>query len=159
MNIKEYYMNIAREIAKASTNASTKVGCVIVNEKGHILTSGYNDLIKNIDMKYMTDEKPMYYMLDIHAEMRAILNADVSLKGTTLYCTISCCDNCFKHIIECGIKEVVYDNLFTNGKSTGSIERLEAVVRLIKGSGVMQTNIKGKTYIEDLKDNGIEFNI
>ncbi|MDR3289908.1 MAG: hypothetical protein LBT02_01340 [Rickettsiales bacterium] len=155
----EYFMNIARAVAVGSKNPGTKVGCIIVNDNDHIMSAGYNDLIANMNMKYMTYEKPMYYMLDIHAEMRAILNAREPLMGCKLYCTIASCDNCFKHIIEAGIKEVVYDSLFTLNKSTGTPERLEAVVRLMKGSGVKQRNLKGKTFIEDLKENGIEFEI
>ena len=46
-----------------------------------------------------------------HAEMSAILSCarnGVSLKGHTLYCTTYPCHNCAKHIIDSGIKKVLF---------------------------------------------------
>ena len=46
-----------------------------------------------------------------HAEMSAILNCarnGVTPKGKTLYCTTFPCHNCAKHIIEAGIKRVLF---------------------------------------------------
>jgi deoxycytidylate deaminase len=47
----------------------------------------------------------------VHAEMEAILSAarnGISTRRTTLYCTTFPCHNCAKHIIDAGIKKVVY---------------------------------------------------
>lgn len=47
----------------------------------------------------------------VHAEMEAILSCartGASLKGATLYCTTFPCHNCAKHIVDVGIKRVVY---------------------------------------------------
>src|SRR4029077_14612650 len=47
----------------------------------------------------------------VHAEMEAILSAartGVSTRRAILYCTTFPCHNCAKHIIDAGIKRVVY---------------------------------------------------
>jgi cytidine deaminase len=47
----------------------------------------------------------------VHAEMEALLSCariGVSTVGATLYCTTYPCHNCAKHIIDAGIKRVVY---------------------------------------------------
>ncbi|MEK0086158.1 anti-phage dCTP deaminase [Benzoatithermus flavus] len=47
----------------------------------------------------------------VHAEMEAILSCarvGISTLGATLYCTTFPCHNCAKHIIDAGIKRVVY---------------------------------------------------
>ena len=51
------------------------------------------------------------YGRSTHAEMSAILSCarnGVSLKGHTLYCTTYPCHNCAKHIIDSGIKKVLF---------------------------------------------------
>jgi dCMP deaminase len=149
------YMQEAHKIKERSTCPTTKVGCVIVLNN-EIIATGYNDFPTDTDRKHLTEERPMYYLLDIHAEMRAIVHADKSIKGADVYVTTASCDNCFKHLIESGVSKVIYDNLFTKNKSTGSLDKLEAVIRLIKASGIQQYNMQGKTFEEDLKDNGIK---
>lgn len=42
MQRDEYFINIAREVAKKSKDPSTKVGCVIVDENHRPVSFGYN---------------------------------------------------------------------------------------------------------------------
>jgi dCMP deaminase len=154
----KYFMEIAHKVALKSRNESTKVGCLIVDEKNTIISSGFNDFPLNADLKYMTNERPMCYLIDVHAEMRALINAGRSVAGCKAFVTIASCENCFKHLIVAGISQVIYDSLFTNRKSTSTPERLEAIIRLTKATGIQQRNLQGKTLEEDLKDNGIEIN-
>lgn len=101
------FLNLAKEIATWSKDPSTKVGCVIANEK-FIVSLGFNGFPKN-----MNDDKVLYYDREtkysrtIHAELNAILNTKQSLIGLTIYCTLFPCSNCALHIIQSGIKRLV----------------------------------------------------
>jgi dCMP deaminase len=159
MNLDEYFMNIAKAVALRSNNQSTKVGCVIVSENNKIISTGYNDFPSSANLKYMTNEKPMFYLLDVHAEMMALIDAKSSVAGAKVYVTIASCENCFKHLIVAGIREVIYEKLFTTNKSTGTPERLEAVIRLMKATKTIHRNMEGKSFIDDVKDNGVTINV
>ncbi len=56
----------------------------------------------------------------VHAEMEALLSCariGVSTVGATLYCTTFPCHNCAKHIIDAGIKRVVYVEPYPKSKA------------------------------------------
>lgn len=152
MNWDEYFMNIAKDVALKSIDPSTQVGCVIIDKDNKIIATGYNGFPTGCDGKYMTNEKPMRYLLSIHAEMRAVLNARQSILGCRAYVTHASCENCLKHFIEAGIVEVVYDKLFTNGKFIDE-ERIEAIIRLMKSSKIIHRNMQGLSFIEDVEKN------
>lgn len=63
-----------------------------------------NALSKNLD-------KITEYGRSVHAEMEALLSAarvGVSVRGASLYSTTFPCHNCAKHIVDAGIKRVIY---------------------------------------------------
>ena len=149
----EYFMSLAWKNSKKSHDVSTQVGCVIVNNKNKIVAKGYNDFpIECYNKKYLTNEKPIRYLLSVHAEMRALLTSkERKFSNCRVYVTHACCDNCLKHIIISGIKEIIYDKLHTNGHFIDT-EKQDAIVRLIKSSNILVRNINnGKTFLEDIK--------
>ena len=149
----EYFMKEARKIAKKSTDISTKVGCVIVDTKNQIIAKGFNSFPLKCNKKYMTNEKPMRYLLSVHAEMRALLTSKTkSFKNCRAYVTHASCENCLKHLIVSGVKEIIYEKLNTNGHFIDK-EKEEAIVRLMKSSKIIHRNINGKSFIEDIKNN------
>lgn len=115
------YMRMAESISQLSHAVRKKVGCVLVTPESVIL-SAYNGTPSGWDNKcedvYMTDDphyKPFEYLVTkaevIHAELNAILHAarqGVSVKGATLYTTLSCCTACSAMIAQAGVKRVVY---------------------------------------------------
>jgi len=106
-----YFIQIAQVVASKSKDPSTKVGCVIVDSEHRPVSFGYNGFVSKCDESYMTYDRPMKYKLIIHAEMNAILFADRNaLRGATIYCTHQPCETCLKHILQCGIKRIVYDD-------------------------------------------------
>lgn len=148
MNWDEYFMEMAYAVAKKSSDPSTKVGCVIVDQNNIVVSVGYNDFFDNADMSYMTYERPMKYELIVHAEMRALLNAKKSIYGCRSYVTLASCENCLKHQIYAGIKEIIYDKL----NSTGSMfteEKIDIITRLIKASNIINRNMKGVSFIDE----------
>lgn len=129
---EEYFLRIARTSALRSKDPRTKVGCCIVNEN-KIIGVGYNGLPNGIrdDCPEVSWERPEKYLYVVHAEMNAILNT-VSfdkLKGSTLYCTLFPCSQCCKMMIQCGIQNVIYDNLPT--PVTDDLEASRKMMRLV----------------------------
>ncbi|MGL4363442.1 MAG: deoxycytidylate deaminase [Cellulosilyticaceae bacterium] len=108
-----YFMNVARLSAFRSKDPSTQVGACIVNEKKHIVATGYNGMPNGCHDQTMcwekeTDSGESKYLYVVHAELNAILNSEQNLKGTSLYVSLFPCNECAKAIIQAGIKEVVY---------------------------------------------------
>ncbi len=152
MNFDEYFMDIARTVALKSEDPSTQVGCVIVSPNNEIVSCGFNNFPIKVNPEYMINEKPMRYLLSVHAEMRALIYAKRSIEGCKVYVTHASCENCLKHLIVAGVKEIIYDKLFTNGKFIDG-ERIEAITRLIKASGIINRNMQGKSFLDDIKEN------
>ena len=109
----EYFMGIALLSAERSKDAGTQVGACIVSQDNKILTVGYNGMpcgCHDDDMPWgreggMLESK---YAFVCHAELNAILNAGVSLKGAKCYTTLFPCNECAKALIQSGISEVIY---------------------------------------------------
>jgi dCMP deaminase len=109
MNWDQWYMSLATIVASKSKDPSTKVGCVIVRPDNTIASVGYNGFPRDIeDTPERLNERPTKYALTIHAEMNAIIAAREPLKNCKLYTTLLTCDRCFLHIIQAGIKHIVY---------------------------------------------------
>lgn len=124
----ETHMDIARVVARRSHCCWLAIGAVLANmESRHekIIATGYNGpprTIPNCDEVGCTkyDKSgiaiPNGRCRGAHAEMNAFLNAanaGISTNGATLYCTLSPCLECAKHIINSGIKEVIWLELYS----------------------------------------------
>lgn len=110
----EYFLNIAKEVAKRSTCDRAHVGAVLVRDK-RILTTGFNG--SPAGLAHCDNEGHLlvdgHCMRTIHAETNAIIQAalhGVSTNGATCYVTHFPCINCTKTLINAGIVEVVYTN-------------------------------------------------
>jgi dCMP deaminase len=107
----EYFMDIAHMASTRSKDPSTKVGTIITRDK-KIISTGYNGLprqMNDFNPKYW--ERPEKYIVVIHAEQNAIIQAQgTSLQDAIMYCTLFPCTECAKSIIQSGIKEVVYQD-------------------------------------------------
>lgn len=110
MNWDEYFLSIAQVTASKSKDPSTKVGAVIVRPDRTIVSVGYNGFPRGVaDTPERLNDRAVKYSLVVHAEMNAILSARESLNGCTLYTTpFMPCDRCFMHVIQAGIKRVVF---------------------------------------------------
>jgi dCMP deaminase len=105
----------AKVLAQNSPDRSTKVGCVITESDGYVITKGFNRMPKGInDTIDARHERPVKYSWFEHAERVAIFDAarrGISLEGSTLYCGSTLagppCAECCRALIEAGIKRVV----------------------------------------------------
>jgi dCMP deaminase len=103
------FINIAKEVSTLSYCQRSKVGAVIVLD-GNIISFGFNGTPKGMD-NCCEDENNITFPYTIHGESNAILKAaksGQSMKGSTLYLTLSPCIDCCKLILQSEIKRVVY---------------------------------------------------
>ena len=108
LKLDEVFINIAAEIGSLSHCTRSKVGAVLVKD-GNVISFGYNGTPSGMDNG--CEENNVTKEEVIHAEMNAILKAAKSgnaVDGSTLYLSLSPCQNCCKLIIQSGIKRVVY---------------------------------------------------
>lgn len=109
----EYFMGIAKLSAMRSKDPNTQVGCCIVGNDNRIISVGYNGFpngCSDDEFPWNRDGEDNKYFYTTHSELNAILNARGSnLEGCRLYVSLFPCNECAKAIIQCGIKEVIYD--------------------------------------------------
>lgn len=106
--LDKVYLDIAETISSLSHCERSKVGAVIVLDN-NIVSFGYNGTPFGMDNCCERDGKTLDHV--IHAEMNAVLKAaksGSSVKGATLYLTLSPCVECAKLILQSGIERVVY---------------------------------------------------
>lgn len=127
----EFFMGVAELAAKRSKDPNTKVGACIVNDKNHILGTGYNGMpigCNDDDMPWCRDGAfdESKYAYVCHAELNAILNCDGrSLKGSILYVTNFPCNECAKAIIQAGIRMVIFlEDKYPDSEATKVANRL-----------------------------------
>lgn len=110
----EYFMGLAIFTSFRSKDPSSKVGAVIVDEKNHIVGTGYNGFVAGVDEMKLSWQREGEFMQTkypyvVHAEANAILNATKSdLSGCKIYITLSSCNECAKLIAQKDIKKVFY---------------------------------------------------
>ena len=117
-----YFMDIAHVVGTRGNCSRRKVAAVIVKDK-RIISTGYNGTPRGIKNCYeggcprcAGDSKSGANLGDCicaHAEENAIVQAayhGISVRGGTLYSTISPCLMCAKMIINAGLQEVVYEH-------------------------------------------------
>ena len=149
-------------MAKKSKDPSTKAGCVIVDDKKRPISFGYNGFVGGCEESKMTQERPMKYHLVIHDAMNAIIFARRDLENCTLYDSYGPCENCLKHIIQAGIKKVIYKNSVVESKVNNNVKSMtssltnEAITRLLLSVPDFECyNINGKSYLEEMWGNKI----
>lgn len=118
MNWHDYFMEIARVVARRSTCDRKNVGAVIVRDRT-ILSTGYNGSIRGLphcdEAGHMMEGG--HCVATIHAETNAILQAaknGVRIEGADIYSTASPCWNCFKMIANAGIRTIFYGEFYSD---------------------------------------------
>lgn len=106
-----WYIDMARHVATASLDPSTKVGAVITRPNKTVASVGYNGFPRGMsDDPSLYDDRTTKYSRIVHAEMNAILNAMGSVDGCTLYTSqLPPCDRCAVFVVQAGIRRVVYE--------------------------------------------------
>ena len=113
---KDYFMNIAREVATRATCNRKNVGAVIVRAKT-ILSTGYNGSIKGLPHcdEVGCEMVDGHCVRTTHAEANAIVQAalnGIQINQCEIYVTASPCYDCFKLIANAGINVIYYDEFY-----------------------------------------------
>ena len=130
----DYFMAIAVLSAQRSKDPSTQVGACIVNEKNHIVGTGYNgfptgcpdDELPWCNNAEKTNDNKYPYV--VHAEANAIINSTQKLYGARIYVVMFPCNECAKLIIQSGIKEICYIN--DKYKDTDSVKASKIMLNM-----------------------------
>jgi len=116
----EYFMEVARTIAKRATCDRGRSGCVIARDN-QILVTGYVgspaglphcDDVGHLMRKMIHADGSItqHCVRTVHAEQNAICQAakkGISIAGGTVYCRMTPCRTCAMLLINCGIVRVV----------------------------------------------------
>lgn len=149
MNHK-YYIDIAKEIATASKDPSSKVGCLIIGEDKTPVSWGYNGMIAGSDESFFSWERPMKYYTVLHAEQNAVLFSNRSnLLGCKVYVTHGPCEVCLKLLLQARVREIYYEDASIM-RDRGSVEQKQAIQSLIQATKATVMNINGKEYVTEL---------
>lgn len=146
----EYFMEVARTVAKRATCDRGRSGCVIARDN-QILVTGYvgspaglphcdeaGHLMKR--MLHSDGSVSQHCVRTVHAEQNAICQAakrGITIDGATVYCRMTPCRTCAMLIINCGIRRVVCerhyhdeaDSMAMFGEAGIRIEHLEDEVQ------------------------------
>lgn len=142
----EYFLDIAKLVARRSTCLRRQVGALIVKNR-RILTTGYNGTptgITHCEVTGCLREKlgvPSGQRHEIcrglHAEQNSIIQAalyGVNIEGGTLYCTNQPCSICAKMLINAGIKEIVMESGYPDKMARDFFDEAGILVRTLKRS-------------------------
>lgn len=111
-------MDIARVVSMRGECFRRKVGCVIVDNKGRILATGFNGLapgnvpciLRPCNGASSESGKNLDICEANHAEMSALVQLTEPDKASTLYCTTAPCINCVKAILLTNIQTIIFDS-------------------------------------------------
>lgn len=117
----QYFMDLCDLVATRSTCDRKAVGAVIVKDK-RIISTGYNGSVSGqphcCDAGHLLVDN--HCVRVVHAEQNAIFMASkfgISLNGTTMYCNMFPCWNCFKAIVSAGIVELVVRDQYKSNET------------------------------------------
>ncbi len=141
----EYFMNIAKEVAKRSNCMKRKVAAIIVRDK-RIVSTGYNGTprgTKNCNEggcprcnNFAESGTKLEECFCSHGEENAIVQASyhgISVKDGVLYTTFCPCLYCTRMIINAGIREVVYNADYPlHENALGLLQEAGVTVRKMK---------------------------
>lgn len=109
LKIEDTAIKLAEAISLRSEDPYKKVGCVILNKDGRILSLGYNGLQsgKNVDLNFWQDRDYRRTFM-IHAEANALSCISRYDNPYLLVSTLLPCKNCAINIAAYNIKKLIY---------------------------------------------------
>jgi len=128
------FLDLAKLCGSWSKDPSTQVGAVIVDGNNRIVSIGFNGFPQGVeDSEERLVDRETKYDIIVHAEANALMFANKSVEGCTLYTwPFQPCSRCAGLIIQSGITRIVSikenNNLWENNFSLAR--------QLFKESGV-----------------------
>ena len=112
----EYFLRMARLVGTRATCRRRKVGCVLVNDRKHVLATGYNGNAVGVrhclDYPCLGATYPSGQGLEfceaIHAEQNALLQCRDVHTIATVYCTTAPCMTCTKLLMNTSAQRIMF---------------------------------------------------
>lgn len=111
-------LDIATILSKRGTCARRKVGCVLVDSLGRILSTGYNGVARSLPHctdvackgadKAAGSSTSLYLCEAIHAEQNALLQCRDTQSVHACYITCSPCIQCTKLLLQTSCKRICF---------------------------------------------------
>lgn len=109
-----YFMNLAFEVAWKSIDPNTKHGCVAVDKRGGVITTGYNGPPQGCNDEKIPLTAPEKYRFLEHSERNVIEISGATgraLEGSTFYVTGLPCYECLRAIMGARVSRIIYGPL------------------------------------------------
>lgn len=115
-SIDEYFLRMAKLVATRGTCSRRKVGCVLVDDMHHVLSTGYNGVPRGmphcIDSPCAGAGRPSGTSLmecnALHAEWNALLQCRDTARIHTAYLTASPCVICMRMFCNTSVRRIVF---------------------------------------------------
>jgi len=144
---RELMLTAYEVAARESTDTSTKIGAVIINDDGAISVYGANAFIDPAMADVPANhERPRKYKITEHAERAAIYKAamlGVPLSGMTMVCPWACCPDCARGIVLSGIRLVIAHKQAYDKTPERWREEVALGIEILEGGGVSYTLYDG----------------
>lgn len=150
--MRNYFFELAKTVATASKDFNTKVGAIIVDVNGKVVSTGYNGMVAGCNEEAMWSKQNKHACV-IHAEMNAALfSRRADLVGCHVYCTHAPCINCLKHLLQLGVRKFFYLELQTKTPlSPSAKDNLLLLIDSVEGIYI-RNGVNGKNYKEELNE-------
>lgn len=121
----EYFLKMAELVSMRATCSRRNVGCVLVDSRAHVLSTGYNGPASGqphcIDIPCKGAACKSGTGLElceaIHAEANALLQCPDVYRIETAYCTDSPCIHCVKLLLNTSCKSIVFLREYPHNES------------------------------------------
>lgn len=120
----EYFLRMAELVATRATCPRRNVGCVLTNERNHVIATGYNGVPMGISHCNEDNHQcagahaPSGTSLDLciatHAEANALMQCGNVWDIHTCYCTASPCIHCLKLLMNSSCRRIVFLEEYPN---------------------------------------------
>lgn len=125
----EYALRLAETVASRGTCARRQVGCVLMNERRHVLATGYNGVpagARHCDQEPCPGAGlPSGTGLDlceaVHAEANALLQCHDVWDAAYCFTTTSPCVPCVKLLLNTGVREVVFRTPYAHDEAASRL--------------------------------------
>lgn len=117
LNKIQYFLILTRVLSLRASCSRRKVGCVLVDDKSHILSTGYNGTPMGMSNCSSNEKCPggdcksgegLHLCQAIHAEQNALLQCPDVNKIEKAFVTTSPCITCTKLLLNTGCKEIIF---------------------------------------------------
>lgn len=114
---EEYLFDMTDIISKRSHDTQRKVGALLVNDAGSIISTGYNGFCRDSPDASLPTTRPEKYEYILHSEENLICNAannGISMRDCTVVINLSPCKHCLRLLKNCGVKRILFNNRYSD---------------------------------------------